>query len=424
MVGQFGSREICDVTFKALNEMTIGSKTFKAGMPVFIIDTATASTMEQATNTVYANGGKGYNRLIAWEGEKTMTFTVTDALMSPMGLKVLSGAGFAKEADEKHIHVTYDVTATVAADGTYAVAEVDQAKLANELGIPVTKTIKICVDSAINAYATILDSFGGIKDWADGVDFEDEEDGKLVELKENETVDAYIDLTGASDTYTAGQSIRAKLDFYVLMTTEASEIMIRPDDFGGNFYVEADTLYRNRAGKDMAATLTFPNVKIQSGFSIAMSANGDPSTFDFVMDAFPAYTYFSKEKVICDITIVSGDDSMSQNVAHDNDNKHDAEPAAPTTPTVTIAAPADPVTNAADKFTVKVSGTDGVRGLKVTATNSNANIPVKATAGENAGDYVISTTKSGDKFATGDKITVKVASYDTDLKTLEITVTQ
>ena len=89
MVTRFGSREICDVTFKALtNNQKVGNKEFKAGQPVFVIDTATTSNMEQASTTVYAQGGKGYNRLIAWEGEKTLTFTVTDALMSPLGLAV------------------------------------------------------------------------------------------------------------------------------------------------------------------------------------------------------------------------------------------------------------------------------------------------------------------------------------------------
>lgn len=69
-IGQrFGSREICDVTFKALtNNQKVGNKTFLKGQPVFIIDTATASSMEQGTTSVYANGGKGFNRLIAWEG--------------------------------------------------------------------------------------------------------------------------------------------------------------------------------------------------------------------------------------------------------------------------------------------------------------------------------------------------------------------
>lgn len=68
MVTRFGSREICNVTFKAsANNQKIGTKTFEKGQPVFIIDTATASSMEQATTSVYAQGGRGYNRLIAWD---------------------------------------------------------------------------------------------------------------------------------------------------------------------------------------------------------------------------------------------------------------------------------------------------------------------------------------------------------------------
>ena len=130
MVGRFGSREICDVTFKALtNNQKIGNEEFMAGQPVFIIDTATASNMEQASNTVYAQGGQGYNRLIAWEGEKTMTFTVTDALMSPLGLAILTGAGFAKEGEDKHVHVTYDAAGKIynvvdVADNTQFCAQV------------------------------------------------------------------------------------------------------------------------------------------------------------------------------------------------------------------------------------------------------------------------------------------------------------
>ena len=102
------------------------------------------------------------------------------------------------------------------------------------------------------------------------------------------------------------------------MGSEATEITIGPDDFGGYFYVEADTLYRNQDGKDMAATLTFPKVKIQSGFTLTMAANGDPSTFDFVMDAFPAYTFFDHtKKVVCDMTIVGGS-STDSGVEHSN----------------------------------------------------------------------------------------------------------
>lgn len=309
MVGRFGSREICDVTFKALYEnQRVGNKDFKAGQPVFVIDTATASSMEQATTTVYAQGGKGYNRLIAWEGEKTMTFNVTDALMSPMGLAILSGAGLVGESAVKHIHVTYDAVLK----GETKTAEITLKELQDELGIT-SATIYVCKDTGVPVYGTKLDSNGAVMDWYDTVVVE----GEATNGKVAVTSDAPLKLS-----ITAGQAgDLVKFDFYIVMTTEATEIQIKPEDFGGFFYVEADTLYRNESGKDMAATLTFPKVKIQSGFTISMAPTGDPSTFDFVMDAFPAYTYFDQtKKVCCDITIVSGDTSADDGAKHSEED--------------------------------------------------------------------------------------------------------
>ena len=310
MVTRFGSREICDVTFKALtNNQKVGNKEFQAGQPVFIIDTATTSNMEQASTTVYAQGGKGYNRLIAWEGEKTLTFTVTDALMSPLGLAVLTGAGLSEDADVKHIHVTYDVA--IGNDGN---GEITAEKLAAELGLSKDSTIKVCNDAtALKPYATILDGNGAVVGWADDI---------VLSGTNSTTLDNIIEVSSGKSlkvNSVLSKNKTIKLDFYVMMTGEATEITVAPEDFGGYFYVEADTLYRNQDGKDMAATITFPKVKIQSGFTLTMAANGDPSTFDFVMDAFPAYTYFDQtKKVVCDITIVSGANTNTEDEKYEH----------------------------------------------------------------------------------------------------------
>ena len=320
MVTRFGSREICDVTFKALtNNQKVGNKEFKAGQPVFVIDTATTSNMEQASTTVYAQGGKGYNRLIAWEGEKTLTFTVTDALMSPLGLAVLTGAGLSNDEGEnidvKHIHVTYDVA--IGNDGN---GSITAEKLAAELGLPKDSTIEVCNDTALKPYATILDGNGAVVGWANDIQLSGTNSTTLNNIIE---VSSEKPLT-VNSVLSKNKTI--KLDFYVRMTSGATEITVAPDDFGGYFYVEADTLYRNQDGKDMAATITFPKVKIQSGFTLTMAANGDPSTFDFVMDAFPAYTYFDQtKKVVCDITIVSGakaSENEDTGVKHSNPVNH------------------------------------------------------------------------------------------------------
>ena len=188
MPDQYGIREVCDLEFYALG--ADGGK--KGADPVFKIDTAKTSTLESATTTVYAQGGKGNPRLIAWEGERTLTFTVEDALISKEGLELLNG----------------DVT---------------------------------------------------------------------------------------SD----------------------SKIAIEPNKFADYYYVEAKSLMRKAAdGKDYLLTIVLPRVKIQSGFTITMAPTGDPSTFSYVMDAFPGKvgteeavtadkTTNSLKKVLCEMTIGS-----------------------------------------------------------------------------------------------------------------------
>ena len=313
MFTRFGSREICNVTFKALTARTIGGTPFAAGQPVFVIDTATASSMEQATTTVYAQGGRGYNRLIAWEGEKTVTFTVTDALLSPMALSVLSGAAIdqASAGHVKHIHVSFD--SLIEKDNNKYVARASYAELSSELGIETeTGEIEICKDENVVPYAAVLDHNGSITKWAKSVTIA-ENKNKATEKGAKAEFTLTFEPTDEKD-YT-GKAV--KLDFYVVLKEKASQITIAPDSFGGYFYVEADTLFRDQDGRDLAATLTFPKVKIQSNFTISMAPNGDPQTYDFVMDAMPAYTYFDNtKKVVCDMIIVGADAAGASTLSH------------------------------------------------------------------------------------------------------------
>ena len=69
-----------------------------------LIDSAKTSTLEGAATTVYATGGRGNARLLTWEGEKTLTFTVEDALLSPIGFSILSGANLF-DYDDQPVHV-------------------------------------------------------------------------------------------------------------------------------------------------------------------------------------------------------------------------------------------------------------------------------------------------------------------------------
>lgn len=187
-IDKYGIREVCDLKFYKIDDVIGEGKSLETAEPVFVIDSAKTSTLEGAATTVYAQGGRGNPRLIAWEGEKTLTFTVEDALISKEGLEVLTG-------------------------------DKDTA--------------------------------------ADGV------------------------------------------------------IDISPNNFAGYYYVTAESLMRQEDnGEDYPITITLPRVKIQSNFSISMAPTGDPSTFSYVMDAFPGYINADdkkekkvKKKLLCRMKI-------------------------------------------------------------------------------------------------------------------------
>lgn len=87
---RYGIREVCDMEFNKLSGV---------GPANFSITSAKTSTLESASTTVYAQGGKGNSRLMAWEGEKTLTFTVEDALITMESFYALTGASVNDTAD-------------------------------------------------------------------------------------------------------------------------------------------------------------------------------------------------------------------------------------------------------------------------------------------------------------------------------------
>jgi hypothetical protein len=116
---KFGVREICDVVLKAKSTQKIGNKIFYKGEPVIYFDTLKTSTVEGAATTVYAQGGRGNARLVSWEGERTVTFTMEDALISAEGFAILSGAGLIEPKGNSTIkvHVTEKIDVDAYDDG-------------------------------------------------------------------------------------------------------------------------------------------------------------------------------------------------------------------------------------------------------------------------------------------------------------------
>lgn len=283
---KFGVREICNVVFRAKDAMKIGSASFKKGQPVLFMDSAKTSTLESAATSVYAQGGRGNTRLVTWEGEKTLTFTVEDALLSPVSFAMLSGAGVVKGASggKSKVHVHMTTTTTVGDNG-----KVDLTG-ALATGDTICKTAPIFVMEV------------------------EKDDGSLTGKVYTATIDNEAKSLTITGDPIPDPATPIMVDYYVLKdAAKVTELQVDAEKFAGYFYVEADTLFRaQKDGKDYPANITLPNVKIQSNWTFSMASTGDPSTFTFTMDAMPGYTYFDQtKKVLCVIQVIE-DSSSSE----------------------------------------------------------------------------------------------------------------
>lgn len=323
---KFGVREICDVVLKKRAPGWFGKLYLEKNAPVMYFESLKTSSLEGQATTVYAQGGKGNPRLVAWEGDRTVTFTMEDALISPESFSILSGAGLMDATDSEpiYVHTTQQVEVKnntivldkvpsvengaemylmiMKEDGSIDVDKIPLRILFGGDGAPVEepkKTIsgvQALIDSAVNKYNTAH---------ATGVD-------KFVKLDEN----AYK-LKTAEET---GYNPIVYVDYYVKAESGVKQIDIEAGKFGGSYYLEASTLWRDQStGDDYPAEFIIPNCKVQSNFTFTMAPTGDPSTFTFTLDAFPEYTRFNKtKKVIAAIQIVEDKDGFGKEVAGGN----------------------------------------------------------------------------------------------------------
>ena len=289
---KFGVREICDVVLKKKAGGWFGKLYFDKNMPVLYFDTLKTSSLEGTATTVYAQGGKGNPRLVAWEGDRVVTFTMEDALISPESFSILSGAGFVDASGENKIYVHTTEQLEVAEDGSITLSKQPAAKgemyimvMTEDGSIDPNSLPMLIPTPAVNMnVATTIDA------WAQAYDADPDHEklglkATRPEIKNGDVV--YV-------------------DYYVETSEGVKQIDIEAGKFGGSYYLEASTLFRDQAtGEDYPAEFIIPNCKVQSNFTFTMAPSGDPSTFTFTMDAFPDYTKFDRtKKVIAALQIV------------------------------------------------------------------------------------------------------------------------
>lgn len=327
---KYGIREICDVVLKAKATQKVGNKIFYPGEPVIYFDTLKTSSLEGASTTVYATGGRGNPNLVSWDGERTLTFTMEDALISPEGFMILSGAGLI-DSTEKPIY--QHVTETVDRSGVTVAADKISIKLSNCPYLPTDANGNYAYVMFMRNGEIISEPYIPVHGEVGEAITKGEDGSYTITVEKHDIYDAKTEAEideGVQDEdhkYTFDDSTAivfdsVLVDYYIERRGNAVQLEITADKFGGNYYLEASTLFRDTNGVDMPAEFIIPNCRIQSNFTFSMASTGDPSTFTFTMDAFPDYTRFDhSKKVLAALQMIS--EAGSQDL-HRHSTVHEA----------------------------------------------------------------------------------------------------
>jgi hypothetical protein len=269
---KFGIREVTDVVFKTKNaNQQVGSTTYsQPSTPVLVIDSAKMTSVENAVATVYAQGGKGNPRLLAWDGDRTAVFKVESAIISNDSLAMLAGADIVNNATAK-FRQQYAFTSP--ATGTAVTFT------GTQLGVPTGSTVS-ALGSGVTFNILTLDISGDITG-----------------VTSNGFTTTQAGVAGGS---LAVAGVVASTDYIIDFYVEAPSrrMDVEAGKFAGYYYVEANTLFRDLDGVDHPAQITIPKAKLKSNFTISMSPTGDPSTFTLELDALPDTTNFVTDKKV------------------------------------------------------------------------------------------------------------------------------
>lgn len=194
---------------------------------------------------------------------RTVTLTLTEALLSPESYSVLTGA-LRKDADlENKAYIPTWFEAPVLAGG---IVELDLNTVGDDHDIIVNGTYPM--------FGVVLDDSGAMSIHLG-------EQAGLAGVTPNcdvytVTNDNKLQITFPGAEKYVGRVVR--VDCYVEKNAGVTSLDVTAEDFSGNFYAEALTFFREQTtGVDMPVALIFPNVKVQSNFTLTMSSTGDPS---------------------------------------------------------------------------------------------------------------------------------------------------
>lgn len=264
----FGTKELYEVALKANTSMTFGARKVEKGEPVLYFEKVNIAQLNEQSRPILARGGWGNMPHVIWEDRTEMTFSLSEGVMSSVGMGILLSADMIQHQEPR--------------DGALYVPKREGPFYLDDLA-------KTYLLSEMPAHEKRIFLFE----------------------YEQETIQRKIDFdlegltfNGKTLKYPNGDINKQYLiDYYFRYGEEALVYYIEKERFNGTFSLEAKFYTKNENdGINTTNIMFMPKVRVVSNINLRLGERADPTVSVFNIIAMPEKTDDSREtimKVVC-----------------------------------------------------------------------------------------------------------------------------
>lgn len=252
----FGTKELYQVALKANAPMNFGFRKIEVGEPVLYFEKVNIALLSEESNPVMARGGWGNMPRVIWEDRSEVNFTLSEGVMSAVGMGILTSARLLEGG-------TKDVLYVQKKEGPFELDENNSYRLSYTPSL----------DKKIFVFSYDRNCIQEKKEF--------EIQGNKLIVKNGNPLEQYV------------------IDYYFEYGEEALVYLIEKERFNGTFSLEAKFYTKDENdGLNSTNLLTMPKVRVMSNINLRLGERAEPTTSVFNIIALPEKGRMSKTLIM------------------------------------------------------------------------------------------------------------------------------
>ena len=260
----FGTKELYEVVLKANTPMNFGSRRVEVGEPILYFEKVSMAQLNEQSRPRMARGGWGNMPHVIWEDRSEMTFTLSEGVMSSVGMGILMSANMIVHEEAKN--------------GNLYIPKREGPFYLDDLTMSYTLDRIPAQDKRIFLF-----------------EYEREVPQKKIDMKAEGLVIEKNILR-----YDNGDINKQYLvDYYFKYGEEALVYYIEKERFNGTFSLEAKFYTKDENdGINTTNIMFMPKVRVVSDINLRLGERADPTVSVFNVVAMPEKTEESREMIM------------------------------------------------------------------------------------------------------------------------------